>query len=136
MVIGITLDSRARQIAWPYVAFVSALSFLPHKELRFVLFCVPAFNIVAALGLQSLFPARKGAWRRLVMITLTASVLLLSLLASGMFVLASEHNYPGGRALETVHKLVPASSPAHVHVDVLAAVSGVSLFGMDRPLWR
>ncbi len=48
--LGCLLDSRIRSLLLPYLAFVGLISGLAHKEWRFVIYVVPAFNIAAARG--------------------------------------------------------------------------------------
>lgn len=48
--LGILVDRRARDIAYPAIAFVVLLSQLGHKEWRFIVYTIPMFNIAAARG--------------------------------------------------------------------------------------
>lgn len=48
--LGFALDSRVRSFLLPYLAFVALISGLAHKEWRFVIYAVPAFNVAAARG--------------------------------------------------------------------------------------
>lgn len=137
----------------PACAFVALYSLLPHKEVRFIFPALPAFNACAARGMERLhaaaFPRAAGRRRR----GLLAAVLFLgaagavfgTLLGSLLFVRLSRDNYPGGAALARLRRhldaAIPPCSPAgrerpapeweqvHVHIDVAAAMTGVSLFG-------
>ena len=48
--LGFALDGRVRSFLLPYLAFIGLISGLAHKEWRFVLYAVPAFNVGAARG--------------------------------------------------------------------------------------
>lgn len=52
--IGSVSDPRVSVFLLPYVAFVLLISNLGHKEWRFIIYTVPAFNIAAARGLRYL----------------------------------------------------------------------------------
>jgi alpha-1,6-mannosyltransferase len=52
---GFARDARIRSLVWPAIGFVFLMSFLGHKEWRFVVYVVPILNIAAAHGAQSLY---------------------------------------------------------------------------------
>ena len=52
--IGLMVDGRVRPIVLCSLAFVAAYSLLPHKELRFVIYALPALNTAAAVACASL----------------------------------------------------------------------------------
>ena len=131
------------------LAFVGLYSLLPHKELRFILPSFPLFNVLAAHGLTSLYhlslavfhpapklksdsalpPPAKTASQTLTLLTLLTALtlLLLTCLGTSLFLLASHHNYPGGRALAMLNeRLVEQGRGATVFVDNVAAMSGVN----------
>jgi alpha-1,6-mannosyltransferase len=48
--LGLFWDSRARVLTIPGIAYVIFFSFLPHKELRFIMYVFPLLNVSAAVA--------------------------------------------------------------------------------------
>lgn len=123
------LAPLAKAVAAPAAFFVAAYSFLPHKELRFVLYVVPALNALGAVALRDALRRgyaavaaaarerssghRFGVTTTATAATATAAMALGSLAlavvlaASGAHTIvaaaASRHNYPAAHALRALH---------------------------------
>eukprot|EP00536_Pseudo-nitzschia_multiseries_P011323 jgi/Psemu1/259752/estExt_Genewise1Plus.C_3790012 len=143
------LDTQWFRFLLPIFGFVVLYSFLGHKEMRFVFPALPMLNLGAAVGMSKLsyfaFPPRLESKGKSYFTSRIAQVgfgvglifILLTLIGSLIFVATSKSNYSGGDALGAlsshVRSVVVSSdgpvSPLHVHIDVAAAMSGVSLFG-------
>eukprot|EP00189_Rhodosorus_marinus_P009456 CAMPEP_0184738304 /NCGR_PEP_ID=MMETSP0315-20130426/988_1 /TAXON_ID=101924 /ORGANISM="Rhodosorus marinus, Strain UTEX LB 2760" /LENGTH=484 /DNA_ID=CAMNT_0027205959 /DNA_START=27 /DNA_END=1481 /DNA_ORIENTATION=+ len=144
-VYGLALDRRLARIVYPNLAFVLIYSYLPHKELRFIFYALPVLSLCAGVGLSSLFKNRSKSKLRYLAFLCGCGFLLASLLVTTFALHASRLNYPGGHALRTMHELearaervnVLGSDKAHrfVHIDVNAAMTGVSRFLEDPAAW-
>jgi uncharacterized membrane protein YhaH (DUF805 family) len=130
----------------PALGFVVLYSGLGHKEVRFLFPVLPLFNLLAAVGVNRLhdsaFPSKGKAStfgsRLWYMAAIVA--IILSFMASVVFVAISRWNYPGGIALQIVKGRVNDAAKlgivverpvpqVHVHIDVASAMTGVNLFG-------
>lgn len=127
--------SRAAQaLVVPNLAYVAIYSLQPHKEARFIFYVVPGLTAAAALGANYI----TIRFSKSIVYKATSGVLLLSILASfvasTLMLLLSSLNYPGGDALNQVYALAtpdPSSSAITVHADVLACMTGLTLFGQN-----
>lgn len=120
----------------PSCVFIALYSVLPHKELRFILPCMPLLTCCAALTLQRLFAYTQQLWQqcasnaqarsdtnntkrskfdrqqrlRLYAMLLVCCAVALSLCVSSaavcLLTLVSSRNYPGGEAMQQLHSIV------------------------------
>ncbi|RDX56977.1 hypothetical protein OH76DRAFT_1459704 [Lentinus brumalis] len=126
--LGCLLDSRIRSLLLPYLAFVGLISGLAHKEWRFVIYVVPAFNIAAARGAVWLTSRRKGTLLGRLSFLAVAVMLAGNCVATFLLARSSFANYPGGTALYASNHLFESEEHVHVHISNLAAQTGASLF--------
>jgi alpha-1,6-mannosyltransferase len=127
----------AYRLLVPSVCYIAIYSLQPHKEARFIIYAVPPLTACAALGANYIFTRRA---RSLVNSCLSLAIILSiigSFAASVVMLGISSLNYPGGEALFRLHEIVANtdSTPrrVHVHMDVLACMTGVSRFQQDFP---
>eukprot|EP01114_Cavostelium_apophysatum_P021881 TRINITY_DN7755_c0_g2_i1.p1 TRINITY_DN7755_c0_g2~~TRINITY_DN7755_c0_g2_i1.p1 ORF type:complete len:420 (+),score=46.76 TRINITY_DN7755_c0_g2_i1:35-1294(+) len=127
---GLYYESRAREIFYPILAFLSLYSFLPHKELRFIFYVFPPLYLVAAIAMSRLYTRRnKHVFYKLLLVGAAGSM-LASAVASGMIYYYSSLNYPSGHALQKLHHYeIKPAEPPFVHIDTYAAMNGISRFG-------
>ena len=125
--VSVFFERRVRPVMFVCAFYVGLYSFLPHKELRFIFPTLPLFNLAAATVLAR-------AWNNRAKRPLVTMCALGGLCASAAlviaFTMASAVNYPGGEAFHRLHHdAIVAPRPGRVHVDVPAAMTGVSRFG-------
>ncbi|KAJ3760692.1 Alg9-like mannosyltransferase family-domain-containing protein [Lentinula raphanica] len=130
-IFGCILDPTIREMLLPYVAFVGIISFLGHKEWRFVVYVVPVVNVGAARFGEWMTTQRNESKSKKSTLLWFAfyGMILFNVLKTVVTTVASIGNYPGGKALRRFDELVvPNGKPYHVHIANLAAQSGASLF--------
>ena len=142
---GAATNGKARVVALVALSFVTAYSFLPHKELRFVFPALPLCDACAAVGVAEAYrrlaelrrKTKKKRTRRANATRfrlfwppppapLLGVALLLAVATHVLFASAAYRNYPGGEAFAAMHAAetrarLGRETPTRVHVDVAAA---------------
>ncbi|XP_053597598.1 dol-P-Man:Man(7)GlcNAc(2)-PP-Dol alpha-1,6-mannosyltransferase [Microplitis demolitor] len=134
--LGMLWDARVRALTVPAITFVVLYSFLPHKELRFIIYVFPLLNVATASACQRIWNNRKKTtWNSLLALAVLSHFILNA--AFTMFLLCvSSSNYPGGRAITRLHQLEKDTPYVNVHIDTFTAQTGVSRFTQINPDWR
>ncbi|OWZ09076.1 Dolichyl-P-Man:Man(7)GlcNAc(2)-PP-dolichyl-alpha-1,6-mannosyltransferase [Phytophthora megakarya] len=128
------VDWSVMSLAWPVFVYLGLFSFLPHKELRFIFNAIPILNMVSAVGLTKLFRNKSKA---LLPFIGAISCLLITIFGTLFLLAAANTNYPGGEAFVRLHQIAAKERnlPRSVHIDVPAAMTGVSRFGEEFSAW-
>ena len=132
------LDKRTIILLFPCIVFISLYSFLPHKELRFIIYTFPVLNTAAAITAARFWLNRsKSFFSGLISLALLGH-LLINLLASSTLLYVSSLNYPGGQAIRLLHQLEVdrMNSPLSIHLDVFTCQTGVSRFTQECSGWE
>lgn len=131
LVLQQTRTAAARAFV-PALAFVATYSLLPHKELRFILYALPAANAAAAhvgaLLWRIVTKKRSAVLLRLLSLGVLCACIGTSALLTLVSTAASHTNYPGAQALLTLSQMDVCNTSATIHVDAHAASTGISQF--------
>ncbi|XP_017787127.1 PREDICTED: probable Dol-P-Man:Man(7)GlcNAc(2)-PP-Dol alpha-1,6-mannosyltransferase [Nicrophorus vespilloides] len=133
--IGLILDERTRKLFVPSVLFVLIFSILPHKELRFIIYVFPFLNVAAAAACNRIWINKeKSRIYHLLSLGVIAHLIVNSIFTLFLLTISST-NYPGGAAISHLHRIAANETDVSVHIDNLAAQTGVSRFTQINKNW-
>ncbi|KAI3384792.1 hypothetical protein SNEBB_006599 [Seison nebaliae] len=108
------------------INFISLYSILPHKELRFIIYVYPILNFVVCRHVKNYLGRVK--WKNLMVLFFLAG-LLFNVIFTVISLIASYHNYSGGRAALELRKICEnGNNKLSVFIDNYPAQTGMNRF--------
>ncbi|XP_068618969.1 dol-P-Man:Man(7)GlcNAc(2)-PP-Dol alpha-1,6-mannosyltransferase [Battus philenor] len=133
--VGLYLDRRLVPIVVPAVVYVILFSFLPHKELRFIIYIFPLLNTASAAVCSYVYVRRTKSPIYELLFWAICLIMLANVVFSIALVFVAMSNYPGGLAITKFHKLLRNEPFVHLHISNLAAQTGVTRFTQIHDHW-
>lgn len=133
--LGVLSSRETFRLCLPSILFILLMSFLPHKELRFIFHTLPPLIVAAANFLTKLYNSKRTSIRRLSKILLVGLIfiqVLITLLKVGI----SKWNYQSGYALLATHEMILKPANTNIHIDSYCAMNGISRFLELNQGWR
>ncbi|KAJ0173736.1 hypothetical protein K1T71_010885 [Dendrolimus kikuchii] len=134
--LGLYLDRRIIPVVAPAFVYVILYSFLPHKELRFIIYIFPLLNIASAAACSYIYIRRTKAPIYEILFWGTIVVVIGNIIMSVALAMVAMTNYPGGMAISKFHKLLKNEPLVDVHISNLAAQTGVTRFTQINDHWK
>ncbi|KAL7669927.1 hypothetical protein ACOME3_004873 [Neoechinorhynchus agilis] len=125
--VGLLLDQRLKLLVVPSIIFVCIFSFLPHKELRFIIYTIPILNTAIGVALAAWYKRYQKSRQTFKKFILPIAFIIANMGLTVFFVAASKNNYPGAEALLSLKTAIPG----RVYVGNMAAQTGVTRFLED-----
>ncbi|KAK6639570.1 hypothetical protein RUM43_007843 [Polyplax serrata] len=133
--LGALQNSKTLKFIVPALLFVLLYSFLPHKELRFIIYAFPLLNVSVASACQRAWENRqKSKIQKLMALGFTGHIILNCCFTIFLLMIARV-NYPGGVAMAKIHRLASPNENVTLHIDNLSAQTGVSRFTQIYKKW-
>lgn len=137
-ILGFFLDRRLLPIIAPTLVFVFLYSFLPHKELRFIIYVFPMLNLSAAVFCARMYINYRKSWRRSVLYLACVLHLIANVICTLTLIYASSRNYSGADAIGHLQwsMRVDAKKPVSVYIDNACTQTGVNRFMQLYDSWE
>ncbi|RXK35039.1 hypothetical protein M231_07692 [Tremella mesenterica] len=108
------------------ITMVGGMSFIGHKEWRFIVYVIPVLNLLAAITAAQMWSYPQKQLRILFRLGLVGMV-IVNLAAAGGMIWLSSQNYPGGEVWQVLEGLnIPEN--ATIHFSSYPLQTGASLF--------